>query len=143
MNGQNQIALVLVEDIVDQPMAEQNEQPIIGENTQHLDETNDPSRNDRIQNWKQGSPASGSFDSAVGSSVESSIGSSSQEYQTEAFQTFEETVYMTRTVDQTQFNDTRIEPPVDESVRPGKRPKITDEQVCIQCYVSKVLSCAS
>ena len=121
-------------------MGEQNEQPIIAENTQHLVETNNPSRNDRIQNWKQGSPSSGSFDSAVGSSAESSIGSSigsSQEYQTEAFKTFEETVYTTRTVDQTQFNDTRIEPPVDESVRPGKRPKITDEQVCMACYPSK------
>ena len=74
-----------------------------------------------------------SFDSAVGSSIgssmDSSLGSTCQDYQQEILQNFEDTVYTTRSVNGSESVDSNILPPVDESIRPGKRPKITDNEV--------------
>ena len=115
VNAENQIALVLIEEVFDQPIAEENSQQLIAASNQ--------SQNDHMKQWRQGS-----FDSALGSSVESSIGSSigssTQDYQKDLF---EENVYMTRSVN--DHEHVYIEPPVDESVRPGKRPKIADDEV--------------
>ena len=59
----------------------------------------------------------------------SSLGSTCQEYQQEILQNFEDTVYTTRSVNGSESVDSNILPPVDESIRPGKRPKITDNEV--------------
>ena len=71
VNGQNQIALVLVEEAWDQPIGEENSQQLIAASNE--------SQNDRMKQWQHGSQ--GSFDSAVGSSVGPSIRSSTQDYQ--------------------------------------------------------------
>ena len=107
VNGQNQIALVLVEEAWDQPIGEENSQQLIAASNE--------SQNDRMKQWQHGSQ---------GSSVGSSIRSSTQDYQKDLF---EEKIYMTRSVN--DHEHVYIEPPVDESVRPGKRPKIADDEV--------------
>ena len=124
VNGKNQIALVLVENEVVTP--HQNDQEVFFQNE---------SQNSRQKNWARRSSGSlgGSFDSAVGSSIgssmASSLGSTCQEYQQEILQNFEDTVYTTRSVNGSESVDSNILPPVDESIRPGKRPKITDNEV--------------
>jgi len=124
VNGKNQIALVLVENEVVTP--QQNAQGVVFQNE---------SQNNRQKNWaKRSSESVGeSFDSAVGSSIgssmDSSLGSTCQDYQQEILQNFEDTVYTTRSVNGSESVDSNILPPVDESIRPGKRPKITDNEV--------------
>ena len=124
VNGKNQIALVLVENEVVTP--QQNAQGVVFQNE---------SQNNRLKNWaKRSSESVGeSFDSAVGSSIgssmDSSLGSTCQDYQQEILQNFEDTVYTTRSVNGSESVDSNILPPVDESIRPGKRPKITDNEV--------------
>ena len=134
LNGQNQIALVLVENEVEnQPIIEhQNE--VASQATQNV------SQYDRQKSWQKqgssGSVQSGSFDSAIGgssvcSSMGSSLGTSCQDYQQEILQNFDDTVYTTRrasVVNESEYLEPVV-PPVHESVRPGIQPKISDSQV--------------
>ena len=113
VNGKNQIALVLIETEIETP--QQNAQGIASQ---------DQSQANRQKSWK--SQSSGSFDSAIESSFGSSLGSSCQDYQQEVLQNSDETVYTTRSVNE---SDPTILPPAEESIRPGKRPKITDNEV--------------
>ena len=113
VNGKNQIALVLVENEIETP--QQNAQGVASQNQ---------SQANRQKSWQ--SQSSGSFDSAIESSFGSSLGSTCQDYQQEVLQNSDETVYTTRSVNE---SDPTILPPVDESIRPGKRPKITDNEV--------------
>ena len=117
VNGKNQIALVLIENDIETP--QQNAQGVASQNQ---------SQANRQKSWQ--SQSSGSFDSAIESSFGSSLGSTCQDYQQEVLQNSDETVYTTRSVNE---SDPTILPPVDESIRPGKRPKITDNEVS---YVS-------
>ena len=115
VNGKNQIALVLIENDIETP--QQNAQGLASQ---------DQSQANRQKTWQ--SQSSGSFDSAIESSFGSSLGSSCQDYQQEVLQevSLDDTVYTTRSVNE---SDPTILPPVDESIRPGKRPKITDNEV--------------
>ena len=136
LNGQNQIALMLVENEVaneNQPMIEQHNE-VASQATQNV------SQYDRQKSWQKqessGSVQSGSFDSAIGgssvcSSMGSSLGTSCQDYQQEILQNFDDTVYTTRrasVVNESEYLEP-IVPPVHESVRPGIQPKISDSQV--------------
>ena len=70
-----------------------------------------------------GSSVGSSMRSFMGSPMGSSVETSCQDYQIESLENFDDAVYTTRSADKS------IKPPVAESIRPGKQPKITDNEV--------------